>query len=880
MSASPDRVDRFQIRGRFENTFGADAYIARDPLKERDVLVWLRGSGPHAEHSWTTLARAGAVAHSETAVAILEAGSHADSEFVLTALPAGTTVIRRMAQEATWPVGVRLQCFAQLCSAVEAAHRQGLVFGSVRPDAIYIDDRDNVQVVPARLVGQSPTDPHADLRYLSPEQLDPAAPGVAAAPDYHSDIFVLGAVLYFLLTGRHAFDAESRERIAGRVLHDDPTYRDASLPIPEHVQRVLATALAKAPTERYQSVEQLRRDVSSMRSTWEAARLSTDTGQFAVPVEATRRPEDTRAQVAPQVQPAASAAPPTTQTLVDSNVQFTVYRPKALQAGRWHPMLVFAHLTERRPDAAEDEPDPIEEVARQAGAALGAQASAFRTHTEDSGQDVPREGELTFVPHAPGVDFNPSSCTLRWIESVHRADFHMRAAEACAGQVVHGRVTVYLGSLVLAEIGMALRVESRSSAPEHQVSDTARSYRRIFASYSHRDSEIVDEFQEYAKAIGDRFLRDTIDLRAGETWQPGLERLIAQADVFQLFWSWNAMGSAFVQREWEYALSLNRRSFVRPVYWDEPMPAQAGLPPPALTQLHFERIRPRRVSVPAPAPAQAQRDVLPPAGVPPAPPLRDDDFASAEGTRSSVERSTMSPAPARASRSVWKIAMPALAAMAVAVIAVPIVLQLWRQPLEQTSLPSSGGAPPVSSSKPPATAPSPVEPPDEDGPITGAAAPNSEQHPDTSRPSIVAQPEAGRPTVAAPGGQTGTPTFSRPEAVRPGARTQELLIATDAAWRSGDAPRAVGALEEARRQSPADPAVHARFQRMLRDAQERLARAQSMAAEADVDDRDASEAERHREEAAVAMREGRDGDAVRQWVMAAEVLERALRDRR
>ncbi len=68
--------------------------------------------------------------------------------------------------------------------------------------------------------------------------------------------------------------------------------------------------------------------------------------------------------------------------------------------------------------------------------------------------------------------------------------------------------------------------------------------------------------------------------------------MIREADVFQLFWSRNSMGSTNVRQEWEYALSLHRPNFVRPTYWEFPMPRDPanGLPPPALSALHFQRL--------------------------------------------------------------------------------------------------------------------------------------------------------------------------------------------------------------------------------------------------------------------------------------------------
>ena len=281
---------------------------------------------------------------------------------------------------------------------------------------------------------------------------------------------------------------------------------------------------------------------------------------------------------------------------MDENVQFTVFRRSAITPEHWYPLLVFAHLAERRPDAP-DEPDPIQEVQAQARQFLGDQMGEFRSATEDSGYPVAREGELRFVPHMDGVTFNPPERRFLWTESVHREDFRLRADASMDSHVARGAVSVFYGNLLLAEVQLSIKVD-RKAAESHQEETHARPYRRIFASYSHRDTAIVEEFESHAVATGDRYLRDVVTLRAGEVWDERLLEIIKQADVFQLFWSWNALGSPLVREEWRQALALNRPHFVRPVYWEEPLPEQPGLPPVELRRLHFQRVYPRVSSQP------------------------------------------------------------------------------------------------------------------------------------------------------------------------------------------------------------------------------------------------------------------------------------------
>jgi|GEM_PF-3117158 len=287
------------------------------------------------------------------------------------------------------------------------------------------------------------------------------------------------------------------------------------------------------------------------------------------------------------------SSPEPPRPFLDENVQFTVFRPPSIEAAKWHTLLAFAHLSEKPPSAGEDEPDPLAEVERQARATLGEKFADYRELADDRQFAVPREGEITFVPVVDQVTFNPPRITFLWTEPVHRAEFRLRAAPGVAGSTLRGQITVFLGHLVLAEIKLALRVDAQP-APRNAPPATsgARPYRKIFASYSHRDAAIVEEFERYAASLGDRYLRDAVHLRAGEVWNDQLRELVREADVFQLFWSSNSMHSPFCRDEWEFALDLERVNFVRPTFWENPMPESSaeGLPSERLRRLHFQHI--------------------------------------------------------------------------------------------------------------------------------------------------------------------------------------------------------------------------------------------------------------------------------------------------
>lgn len=290
----------------------------------------------------------------------------------------------------------------------------------------------------------------------------------------------------------------------------------------------------------------------------------------------------------------ASLATPLESQKIDENVQFTVYRPKAVRPEQWYTMLAFAHLDDRPEDASENQPHPEEVVRQLAGDVLGERIEDYRPTVQDSQHAVPRSSELTFVPKVDGCQFNPPQQAIHWHESVHKTEFRFCSDPSLDGQYARGRMSIYLGAILLADVQLRFKVDSNLDEdrnPQPREQESASPFRKIFASYSHRDLSIVEQFESYAATLGDRYLRDWKDLRAGEDWNERLKEMIREADVFQLFWSSHSMYSEFVKQEWEFAVSLKEKgaNFVRPTYWEQPLPEDRtqNLPPAELRTKHF-----------------------------------------------------------------------------------------------------------------------------------------------------------------------------------------------------------------------------------------------------------------------------------------------------
>lgn len=254
--------------------------------------------------------------------------------------------------------------------------------------------------------------------------------------------------------------------------------------------------------------------------------------------------------------------------------------PNPFSADAWQRMLVYVYAAAAWPEVAED---------------LGLRALTLKGSISEAKEaishSIPKGTTLTVMPDIPGVQCNPPSYRFRWLEDWHLAEFRVKADTGIRTDAIRGVVRIYLESLLVAEIEVTAQKEAipvmafAAASPQPQQKEThatGKVYRKIFVSYAHKDTPVVEQLEKAYRALGDDYLRDVKKLRSGEVWSEALEQMIADADLFQLCWSDHAKGSRYVEQEWRSALKRSDKSFIRPVYWEKPMPAL----PAELQHLH------------------------------------------------------------------------------------------------------------------------------------------------------------------------------------------------------------------------------------------------------------------------------------------------------
>jgi serine/threonine-protein kinase len=217
------------------------------------------------------------------AVEIYDYGHAADGTFyyVMEYLP-GMTLQELVDESGPLPVGRAIHFLRQVCAALKEAHSIGLIHRDIKPSNVLICKRGGVPDV-AKLLdfglvqhpsARVPTDRLmqgpvlGSPPYISPEQ----ARGIAAV-DERTDIYGIGGLAYFLVTGRAPFERESALEMMAAHLHEPVTPpRKVRPDLPDDVESVILTCLAKKPDDRFPDVAELDRALAACcaASEWDA----------------------------------------------------------------------------------------------------------------------------------------------------------------------------------------------------------------------------------------------------------------------------------------------------------------------------------------------------------------------------------------------------------------------------------------------------------------------------------------------------------------------------------------------------------------------------------------------------------------------------------
>jgi serine/threonine-protein kinase len=198
---------------------------------------------------------------------IHDLGDAGGVKFITMALVEGTDLAGLMEKGGRLPFDRALKFTRQLCSALEAAHNEGVVHRDLKPQNILIDQSDNIYVSDFGLAKSLESEATmmtrtgqilGTPRYMSPEQVE------AREVDHRADIYSMGLIVYEMFTADIPFRGESAMQLMYQRVTAAPRDPRTIFPeIPDYLANIILKCLERDPAKRYQTAREVLDDLDA-----------------------------------------------------------------------------------------------------------------------------------------------------------------------------------------------------------------------------------------------------------------------------------------------------------------------------------------------------------------------------------------------------------------------------------------------------------------------------------------------------------------------------------------------------------------------------------------------------------------------------------------
>ncbi len=272
-------LGRYQILERLAAGGMGIVYRAYDAQLNRLLAIKVLSPGTTADEEcrarFLREAKTASALNHPNIVTIYDIGRAESLDFIAMEYVEGST-LRDLLSSRRLSIREALDYAVQVVRAMVAAHSAGIIHRDIKPQNIMIG---GTPPAPRRVkvldfgIAKLPRSPQPDDPTLTAPTFKDAIVGTAAymSPeqaqgkpvDERSDIFSFGAVLYEMLSGCRAFDADSSPGVIAAVLHVDPPHLTG---VPSELQNIVLRCLRKDPKLRFQHASELSQALEAFLS--------------------------------------------------------------------------------------------------------------------------------------------------------------------------------------------------------------------------------------------------------------------------------------------------------------------------------------------------------------------------------------------------------------------------------------------------------------------------------------------------------------------------------------------------------------------------------------------------------------------------------------
>ncbi len=237
----------------------ATVYLARDVRHDRNVAVKVLNRELGAvlgTERFLSEIRVTANLHHPNLLPLFDSGESDGLLYYVMPFIDGDTLRGRLDRERQLPVDEAVRISVAVASALDYAHRQGVIHRDLKPENILLDDGQptvadfGIALAVTKAGGERVTQSGLSLgtpQYMSPEQ----ATGDRVI-DARTDVYSLGAVTYEMFTGEPPHSGKTAQAVIARLMTDNPRPITTLRPtVPQHIEAAISCALEKLPADRF-----------------------------------------------------------------------------------------------------------------------------------------------------------------------------------------------------------------------------------------------------------------------------------------------------------------------------------------------------------------------------------------------------------------------------------------------------------------------------------------------------------------------------------------------------------------------------------------------------------------------------------------------------